>query len=80
MTNLGPSTGEIVAMWIVFAIFVVAMGVGAYVMVTEEEPDEEDGEPPVRPLPCCGYCGRNEGDDCGPIIFGMCQDCMRTWS
>lgn len=29
---------------------------------------------------CCTYCGKNEGDDIGPIVGGACADCTRNWS
>lgn len=86
MTELGPSTAEIVAMWIVYGVFVVAMSAVAWAIFTDEDDDMPDEEPeaaasaPVRPLPCCGYCGRDERDGVGPIVFGACADCTRTWS
>lgn len=83
MTELGPSTGEIVAMWIAYGVFVVAIGAVGYAMWTEDEDDDLDDvqEPDaVSALPICSYCGRDERDGVGLIVFGMCGDCNRAWS
>lgn len=34
----------------------------------------------ARRSPSCRMCSRDEGDDVGVIIEGLCGDCRRTWA
>lgn len=36
--------------------------------------------PPSRPLPTCGYCGKDERDGVVIGYGGVCLDCTRAWS
>lgn len=33
-----------------------------------------------RPSPRCSYCGRDEGDDIGPVVNGACPGCATAWA
>lgn len=35
---------------------------------------------PRPPAHCCTYCGKDEGDGIGVVVFGACPDCTRAWA
>lgn len=37
-------------------------------------------ELPPRPSPRCTFCGKDEGDDIGPVVAGACPECTRAWA